>query len=106
LLPPSRYQGKISRRFHVWNFIFRPVSSERRTDIGLHTNGLARNYKALLQQQAALELCFKEKKMQVLNMSVTPSEMSVSKAFVRKIHAYLIYCGAVDSFAGHARPAF
>jgi len=38
LLPPSRHQGTISRRFHVLNVTFRPVSSERRQHTSGHTD--------------------------------------------------------------------
>jgi len=38
LLPPSRHQVTISRRFRVLNVAFRPVSSERRQHTSGHTD--------------------------------------------------------------------
>jgi len=49
-MPPSRHQGTISRRFNILNVTFRPVSSERRQDTYIHTNGLARNHKAIFRK--------------------------------------------------------
>ena len=37
-LPPSSHHGTISRRFHILNVTFRPVSSERRQHTSGHTD--------------------------------------------------------------------